>query len=404
MMFEYFLSMRHIRSKKNKSFISAISFLSIAGIMMGIMAMIVVLSVMNGLKKEFLHIILGLQSHVTVNTQGLPPEERKILLKDIRSVEGVLEISPSIDKKTLINWSAPAELRGIDPDSISKVVDIDTMIKSGNISTLKTYHDGVPSIFLGCDLAAKLDVGAGDKIRLMTLNTRITPLVPKPNYGDFIVTGIIESGSADIDLSLAVASLKDVQKLFSMKDRISSFEIKVEDADKSDIISQKIREKTGSLYFVHDWKYRNQNLLAALQIDKYCQFIICLMIVLVGALNIISALVMTVMDKSRDIAILRTMGATKKSIMAVFMIEGLFAGMAGTIAGICSGLGICYILSKYEISLPSGLYPMSTIPVQVQSLDVAAVAFSGLLIAFLATIYPSWRASVLNPIETLRYE
>jgi lipoprotein-releasing system permease protein len=236
----------------------------------------------------------------------------------------------------------------------------------------------------------------------MAPNATLTPLGKRPNKRKFIVTGIITSGAVEYDLFLALTSLKEAQRLYNMGDRITNIEVKINDANNSDIISGRIRKKINFKYPVQDWKSKNQNFLATLQLNKYCQFIICMMIVLVGALNIISALVMTVMDKSRDIAILRTMGATKKSIMGIFIFQGLFTGIVGTIIGICSGLGACFFISKYEISLPAGIYP-STIPVHVDPADVFIVVFTGLSLAFLATIYPSWRASVLNPIETLRY-
>ena len=404
MFFELFLSIRHIRAKRKQSLISVISFVSIAGITMGIMSLIVVLSVMNGVKSEFLSMILGMQSHISIYINTLSSSDQENIIKKVKSVEGVVNATPSIHKEAMINWAEYAALRGVDPGSISEVLDFAPMIIEGSISSLKTDHEGLPSIILGKDLAFKLGVEPGDDIRVMVPNAMLTPIVRRPSIRKYLVTGIISTGSADYDLVLAVISLEEAQLLYGMGDKITHIEIKVDDPNNSDIIGERIREKIDFEYLVQDWKTRNQNILDALQLDKYGQFIICTMIVLVGALNIISSLVMTVMDKARDIAILRTMGATKKSIMSIFMFQGLFAGVVGTIIGICSGLGLCYIISKYEISLPAGIYPMSTIPVLVDPSDVLVVVFSGLFLSFLATIYPSWRASVLNPIETLRYE
>jgi len=209
----------------------------------------------------------------------------------------------------------------------------------------------------------------------------------------------------NIDTTISFVSLKEAQELLGMGNRVTHIEVKIKNPDKSDKINALLREKLNKGYSIKDWKDTNRNLLEALLLEKYVMFVILIMIVLVGALNIISSLVMTVMEKSKDIAILRAMGATKKSIMSIFMFQGLLVGFTGTVAGLLSGLGICALLSKYKfIELPSDIYYISTLPVKVDPFDVLVVVIAAQVISFLTTIYPSWHASHLNPVETLRYE
>ncbi len=407
MLFELFLSQRYLRAKRKQAFISVISVISIVGVMVGVMALIIVLSVMNGFRAELMTKILGVRSHIWVSGYAGSLENYKQVMKEIKSVNGVVDTAPSIFRQAMVNSgsSEVVALRGIDPDSFNRVIDISKMITKGNLSSLKKKHEGLPTIIVGKELAKSLGVGVGDIIKIMSPDGRLTPLGRSPRRALFIITGLFESGMSDYDLHLAFVSLREAQKLFGMGDRISQIEIRVDNPERSDVISKNIKKKLGNRYFVQDWRESNRSLLEALQLEKYTMFVILTMIVVVGALNIISVLVMTVIEKSKDIAILRTMGATKRSIMSIFMVQGLFVGIIGTVAGVCSGLGICYLLSKYKfISIPADVYLMSTLPVQVDWTDVAAVIIAGMFLSFLTTIYPSWHASRLNPVETLRYE
>jgi lipoprotein-releasing system permease protein len=208
----------------------------------------------------------------------------------------------------------------------------------------------------------------------------------------------------EFDLNMAIISLGEAQDFFGYRNKINNIWIKVRDPYKADIIGEKVKKLLGRDYLVQDWKGVNGSLLEALELEKFAMFIILTMIVLVGALNIISTLVMIVMEKTRDVAMLRAMGAAKKSIMSVFILQGLIVGIIGTLSGLLSGLGICYLLSKYKIIELPDIYDMATLPVSVEVLDVLLVVFASLVISFLATIYPSWHASRLNPVEALRYE
>ncbi len=407
MLFELFLSLRYLKAKRKQAFISVISVISVLGVMVGVMALVVVLSVMNGFRSELISKSLGITSHIQIESYEGSIADYDGLMKELKTVEGVVETSPLVYKDAIFSagYTSLIRLAGVDTGSITKVINVADMMKQGDLHSLDNANDDFPGIIIGKELANSLRIGTGDTLKVYTLDGRLTPLVRTPKKQTFRITGIYSSGSIDFDLRLAFVSLSAAQKLLNIEGKATRIDIKVDDAEKSDVIGNAIREKLGRSYWVQDWTAQYRGLLEALQLEKYAQFVILVMIVMVGALNIISVLVMTVIEKSKDIAILRTMGATKKSIMIVFMIQGMVIGVVGTIAGTCAGLGICFLLENYIfIELPSDIYPFSNLPVLVEWVDVLLIAVSGLLLSFLTTIYPSWNASRLNPVETLRYE
>jgi lipoprotein-releasing system permease protein len=234
---------------------------------------------------------------------------------------------------------------------------------------------------------------------------KLTPLGRVPSEGQFEIKALFESGMYEYDSSMVYLSLPDAQDFLSLGDEVTVIELKVKDIDQSDTIGKDIQEKLGYPYWTKDWKMMNRSLFSALKLEKVTMFIILTMIVLVGALNIISSLVMMVMEKNRDIAILRTMGASPKSIMSIFIFQGLFVGLIGTLLGLMSGSFLCHILARYKfIKLPPDVYYITTLPVRMEWLDVISIVFAAVIISFLATIYPSWQASKVNPVEALRYE
>lgn len=405
---EIFLGMRYLKAKRKQAFISIISIISIVGVMVGVMALIVVISVMNGFRADLMSKILGVNAHVLVlNYHGAFKDYGKVS-DDINVLDGVTGTTPFIYGQVMVNKdgrSSGAILRGLDPGSAGGVINIEPMIKHGSLSSLKDEQEGVPSIILGVELAGQIGVQPGDVLNVISPQGRLTPLGRTPNSRKYRVTALFNSGMYEYDSSLIYTSLSEAQDFLGIEDGVTGIEVRVKDVYKSNIIGESIQKKLGYPFWTKDWKVMNKSLLSALKLEKITMFVILSMIILVGALNIISTLVMVVMEKTRDVAILRAMGATSGSIMKIFMFQGLLVGFIGTLSGLASGLGICHLISRYlHIEMPTDFYGIATLPVRVEAMDVILVTLAAIIISFLATIYPSWHASRLNPVEALRYE
>ena len=407
-MFELFLGMKYLKAKRKQRFISVITVISILGVMVGVMALVVVLSVMNGFRADLMSKILGVNSHILVLSLTGPFNDYQKAAEKVDKVEGVIASTPFIYTQVMINNSGAvsgAVLRGVDPESAGAVVTFKSMIKDGSITSLKKKIDGIPPIIIGGELAKQIGAHPGSVITVISPEGKLTPLGRTPNTRRFKVAALFDSGMYEYDASMIYISLKEAQDFLALGDKVTGLEVRVEDVYKSDKISRKIQKVLGYPYWTKDWKVMNRSLFSALKLEKFTMFVILTMIVLVGALNIISTLVMVVMEKTRDVAILRAMGASSRSIMTIFMFQGLLVGVVGTFAGLVSGLGLCQLLAKYKfINLPADVYYISTLPVQVEVADVSFVAAAAVVISFLATLYPSWYASRLNPVESFRYE
>ncbi|MBW2144194.1 MAG: lipoprotein-releasing ABC transporter permease subunit [Deltaproteobacteria bacterium] len=407
-MFELFLGMRYLKAKRKQGFISVITLISALGVMVGVMALVVVLSVMNGFRADLMSKILGVNSHLLVLKFGGAFEDFEKTAENIADLDGVVSSTPFINAQVMFNNSgnvSGAVLWGIDPETAGSVVSIESSIKEGSLASLKNRPDGVPAIIIGCELARQTRAKLGDMVTLVSPEGKLTPLGRMPNTRKYEVAGIFESGMYEYDATMVYITLGEAQDFLAFGNRVTGLAVKVEDVFDSDRVCERIQEKLGYPFRTKDWKAMNKSLFAALKLEKYTMFVILAMIVLVGALNIISTLVMVVMEKTRDVAILRAMGASAKSIMSIFMLQGLLVGLVGTLAGLLSGLGICHLLAKYKfIDLDPSVYYIQTLPVKVEFGDVWVVALAAVLISFLATIYPSWYASRLNPVEAIRYE
>lgn len=405
--FEWFVSLRYLRAKRKQKFISLITLISILGVAVGVMALIVVLSVFTGFTEGLRDQIIGVNAHALVQRFGSTINDSEEVTAKIEAVEGVEATTPYIYGQALISsatHSTGVVLRGIEAASAMRVLSIGQKMTAGQLTDLDASFE-VPAIVLGRDMARQLQVGVGDRVRLISPNGPLSPMGVLPKIRTCVVAGIFETGMFEYDSTMGYINLQTARSLTDLQRGVHGIEVRVRDIDQADRTAAAIRQALGQGYSVRDWMQLNQNLFAALKLEKLGIFIALDLIILVAALNIISALIMVVMEKNRDIAILKSMGATTKSIMRIFFYQGMVIGLSGTVLGVAGGLSLCALLKRYKIiELPSNVYPMSTMPIKVVPLDVTVIAVSALLITLAATLYPSWKASRIRPAEALSYE
>jgi lipoprotein-releasing system permease protein len=405
--FEWFVSLRYLRAKRKQKFISLITLISILGVAVGVLALIVVLSVYTGFTEGLRDQIIGVNAHALVQRFGSTITDPAGVTAKIEAIEGVEATTPYIYGQALISsatQSTGVVLRGIDATSAMRVLNIGRKMVAGQLTDLdKTFE--VPAIVLGRDMARQLQVGLGDRVRLISPNGPLSPMGVLPKIRTCVVAGIFETGMFEYDSTMGYINLDTARSLTDLRQGVHGIEVRVRDIDQANRTAIAIQQALGPGYSARDWMQLNQNLFAALKLEKLGIFIALDLIILVAALNIISALIMVVMEKNRDIAILKSMGATTKAIMRIFFYQGMVIGLSGTVLGVVSGLGLCALLKRYKIiELPSNVYPMSTMPIKVVPLDVTVIAVSAILITLAATLYPSWKASKIRPAEALSYE
>ncbi|MBU4389640.1 MAG: lipoprotein-releasing ABC transporter permease subunit, partial [Proteobacteria bacterium] len=377
MSFEFFIGSRYLRTKQKQTFISLITILSIAGVTVGVMALIVVIAVMAGFESDLKSRILGVESHIVIMRHNGPFSDYGNILEHVENTEGVEAATPFINSQVILRSSlslSGAVLRGIDPDSADRVIKNLDKVSLKNLKETDQREStsiAMPAIILGKELAKNLGVMQGDPVYLISPMGMISPIGHIPTMKRFKVAGLFESGMYEYDRTLSYIHIKDAQKILRMGDSVNGIEVRVNDIYNARNIADRIVKKLGFQYWARDWMQMNQNLFSALKLEKTVMFIILALIVLVAAFNIASTLIMMVMEKTKDIAILKAMGATDKSIRKIFVFKGIAIGSIGTILGVCLGFILCTVLKYYQfIELPGDVYYITTLPVKLELLDV----------------------------------
>jgi lipoprotein-releasing system permease protein len=375
----------------------------------GVTALIIVLAVMSGFEKELKDRILGATAHVHVTSLDGSIADPFSVAKRVRQVPGVAGASPYIFSQMMISSGVAASggvLRGVDLATVGDVTRLPKDIRRGSLEALRTQgNGGLPGVILGKELAGNLGVSVGDVVELLVPGGNVTPLGTFPRVMRFRVGGVSESGMYEYDSTFAYVALPDAARLLGLDGRGTGIEVKVDDIYSAGKTAARIRSTLGYPYWAKDWMQSNRNLFSALKLEKVVMFIILVLIVMVAAFNIISTLIMVVMEKTRDIAVLMTMGATRKTIRRVFALEGLLIGITGTALGTALGAFLCGLLRRYQfIHLPSDVYYITNLPVLLDPLNILLVSGSSVLICFLATLYPSGQAARIDPAEAIRYE
>lgn len=420
MPFEIFIGLRYLKAKRKSTFISIITFISTAGVTLGVMALIVVLAVMTGFEEDLKEKILGTNAHIVVVRNGGPMDDYHQVMEKLARFKGVIAATPFIYNQVMLSSGKNVSgvvLRGIDVRSDRLVTNLSHSVVEGNIDDLEpTMGKGsvaLPGLLIGKELAKHLNLFVGDKVNVISPMGNITPLGMMPKMKPFRVAGIFNTGMFEYDSTLAYISLDQAQAFFDLGDTVTGIQLKVTDVYQTGKLVREINRGLGVDYYARDWMQMNRNILFALKTEKVVMFVILTLIVLVAAFGIASTLFMVVMEKTRDIAILKSMGATGSSIMKIFVLEGLIIGVIGTILGVVSGLLVALNLEPIisvvqkvtgQDFFSKDVYYLDRFPSLVIPSDVVLISVTAILISFIATLYPAWQASRMLPAEALRYE
>jgi lipoprotein-releasing system permease protein len=405
--YQLFIALRYLRSKKKHKGISVNTLISTGGVAVGVMALLVVLSVMSGFHEDLQRKILGVNAHVVVLDYRGPMREYRTVIEKAKSDSDIVASAPFVMGQVMVSFGKRAHgvfLRGVDPEKEVKTTEIGKFIQQGSLEALASRGE-MPGIVIGKELASSIGAFKGDVITILSPLGKIGPLGMLPKVKQFRVVGIFEVGMFEYDSNLVLTDLHAAQDFFGLKDEVTGVQLRLTDIYKASLVRERVERQVGFPLYAKDWMQMNRNLFSALKLEKFAMFIILILIILVASFNIVSMLIMNVIEKKREIAILKAMGATEGGIMTIFMLQGLLIGVFGTMIGVAGGSLLCYILNTYQIiKLPADVYYLSHLPVKTQLFDFVVVSFSAILISFLATIYPAWQAARLNPVEPLRYE
>ncbi len=410
--FEWMLSLRYLRARRKEGFISVIAGFSFVGIMLGVATLIIVMAVMNGFRHELLNKILGLNGHMLVQPIGTPLTDYAAVADRLLKIKGITHAIPLVEGQALASSPFHAGgvlVRGLREQDLKQLPAIGPNIKFG---TLEGFDTG-QGIIIGKRLADQLSVRAGDQVTLVSPRGAVTPMGTTPRIKTYKVAAIFEIGMSEYDSVFVFMPLAEAQAYFNRNNDVNAIEIYTENADDIIRYRQLVNDNAGREVFIVDWRQRNSSFFSALQVERTVMFMILTLIVLVAALNIISGLILLVKDKGHDIAILRTMGATKYAVMRIFLITGSSIGIVGTVVGFTIGLLVCLNIEEIRRFVswltstqlfPPELYYLSRLPARIDSGETTAVIVMALTLSFVATLYPAWRAARLDPVEALRYE
>jgi lipoprotein-releasing system permease protein len=406
MKFELLVAVRYLKAKRKQAVISLITLISIVGVAAGVAALIIALAITAGFREDLQNKLLGAQPHVTLmaraRASGIADYMR--ITKEVEEVPGVVFAAPAIYQTVLLSSEGQAKgvvLKGIVPEMESRLSALSANMVEGK---LNDFNEG-STIIIGRDLAKSLGAFLGDRLNVMSVGTRAVPTGIAPRNRNVEVTGIFESGLYDYDSGWAYIPLPTAQRLLGISDVVNVIEVKVGDIYQAKAIGQQIVDRLGGTFEATDWATTNETIFHALSLERLVTFITIGLIVLVAALNIVATLIMMVLEKTRDIAILMSMGATRENVRRIFILQGVIIGVIGTMIGVTLGQIACYFADKYHvIRLAPEVYTIAYVPFKASPLDAGIVAASAILISFLATLYPSAAAAKLQPVEALRYE
>ncbi len=419
--YEVFIGLRYLRAKRRQRTISLNTFVSVTGITLGVAALIGTLGIMTGFKEDVQAKIIGTTSHIIVQDRTKDNlSDYEAFVQRIEQVPEVVAATPFIYKQVLLSSQSGVQgivLRGIDPKREGTVTEVARNLKVGKLEdlskqtllTLPTGAEGQteqaprPGIILGKELALRLSAFVGDAINVVSPVGPVSAVSITPKIRTFAVVGLFESGMYEYDSSLAYISIDEAQKFFNLGATVTGIEVKVTDIFKAGDVARDIEHSLGFPFSARDWMQLNRNLFSALKLEKTMMYLLLVLITIVASFNIISTLTMIVTEKQKEIAILKAMGATRKAIMRIFMLNGLIIGLSGTFLGIPLGYTFLWFIQHYWTFDPT-VYYISKIPVHVQAVDVLLVSMTAILISFAATVFPSWQASKLDPAAALRYE
>jgi lipoprotein-releasing system permease protein len=425
MPYELFIGLRYLKAKRKSAFISIITLISTAGVTLGVMALIIVLAVMTGFEEDLKEKILGTNAHIVVLKTSGGIDHYEELMAKLKRYDGVVAATPFIYNQVMLTAGKNVSgvvLRGIDPATDRTVTNLHKALVEGSLADLAPRRAEapragaelpLPGLVVGKELAKNLNLFVGDKVNVVSPLGNITPLGMVPKMKQFRVAGIFNTGMFEYDSTLAYAGLDEAQAFLGLGETVTGIQLKVADVYKTGPLTRRINRELGMEYYARDWMQMNKNILFALKTEKTVMFIILTLIVLVAAFGIASTLFMVVMEKTKDIAILKSMGATGRSIMKIFIFEGLIIGVFGTVLGVLGGLAVAFNLERivalvqrltgFEL-FSKDVYYLDHFPSQVVPTDVLLISVTAIAISFVATLYPSWQAARLMPAEAIRYE